>query len=192
MEKNYVKAVLYIYPRLERLAKDYGEHIERRALCSYRREGAEKEAEYLAGEVLKKRAAEGLKERVEGVIGKLGEEERFLLELRYFGRRKTAGSGEEKKRWSERSYYRRQEKLLEKVEALFAASGMTEEWFFREFGGFGWMMAVCRKVGKGEACAAGASEKKWLAERKRARSSAPEKNFAKTSAAVRPSVRTFV
>lgn len=162
MREDYVKAVLYIYPKLAAIAEDYGEHIRNRALGSYRRT-AEREAEYLAEEILRKGAIENLKEKVDGILKKLSGEERFLLEMRYFGRRKQVSAVGLRPR-SERSYYRRQEKLLGKMAALFAAAGLTEEAFFREYGGFAWMMSVCRRVGAGRECAAGRREQAWLAE----------------------------
>lgn len=113
---------------------------------SYRRT-AEREAEYLAEEILRKGAIENLKEKVDGILKKLSGEERFLLEMRYFGRRKQVSAVGLRPR-SERSYYRRQEKLLGKMAALFAAAGLTEEAFFREYGGFAWMMSVRRRVGR--------------------------------------------
>ena len=103
MREDYVKAVLYIYPKLAAIAEDYGEHIRNRALGSYRRGTAEREAEYLAEEILRKGAIENLKEKVDGILKKLSGEERFLLEMRYFGRRKQVSAVGLRPR-SERSY----------------------------------------------------------------------------------------
>lgn len=121
MREDYVKAVLYIYPKLAAIAEDYGEHIRNRALGSYRRT-AEREAEYLAEEILRKGAIENLKEKVDGILKKLSGEERFLLEMRYFGRRKQVSAVGLRPR-SERSYYRRQEKLLGKMAAPVCGRG---------------------------------------------------------------------
>ena len=162
LKGDYVKAVLYIYPRLGRLAEEYWEHILTSAVRSHLRSETEKAAEYLAEEIFKKEAIERLKARVDGILAKLSEEEKFLLELRYFGRKKNVEAFGRQKSGSERSYYRRQEKLLSKVEGLFAAAGLTEGEFFREYGRFGWITAICRRIGSKEK--PGRLEKKWLSE----------------------------
>ena len=53
--ENYVKAVLYVYPRLERLEKDCEEHIRNRAFMSYDyRTTTERLSEELAEEIIRK------------------------------------------------------------------------------------------------------------------------------------------
>ena len=164
---SYVKTILYIYPRLERIAADYGDHIRHRAILSYENRTAERAAEYLAEEILKKRAIEALKERVDAALKKLNDKERFLLEVRYFGRKKKLRefleAGTERP-GSERSYYRKQERLLKKVISVFSGVGLTEEAFFREYRGFGWMMSACRQIGSGRECAAVRRERQTLTE----------------------------
>ncbi len=163
--ESYAKTILYIYPRLERIAADYGDHIRHRAILSYENRTAERAAEYLAEEILKKRAIEALKERVDAALKKLNDEERFLLEVRYFGRKKKLRefleAGTERP-GSERSYYRKQERLLKKVISVFSGVGLTEEAFFREYRGFGWMMSACRQIGSGRECAAVRRERQTL------------------------------
>ena len=165
--ESYAKTILYIYPRLERIAADYGDHIRHRAILSYENRTAERAAEYLAEEILKKRAIEALKERVDAALKKLNDEERFLLEVRYFGRKKKLRefleAGTERP-GSERSYYRKQERLLKKVISVFSGVGLTEEAFFREYRGFGWMMSACRQIGSGRECAAVRRERQTLTE----------------------------
>ena len=152
---------------MERIAADYGEHIRHRAIFSYENRTAERAAEYLAEEILKKRAIEALKERVDAALKKLNDEERFLLEVRYFGRKKKLRefleAGTERP-GSERSYYRKQERLLKKVISAFSGVGLTEEAFFREYRGFGWMMSACRQIGSGRECAAVRRERQTLTE----------------------------
>ena len=165
--ESYAKTILYIYPRLERIAADYGDHIRHRAILSYENRTAERAAEYLAEEILKKRAIEALKERVDAALKKLNDKERFLLEVRYFGRKKKLRefleAGTERP-GSERSYYRKQERLLKKVISVFSGVGLTEEAFFREYRGFGWMMSACRQIGSGRECAAVRRERQTLTE----------------------------
>ena len=139
--KNYAKIILYAYPLLKTVEKDYEEHIGNKALLSYEgRWTAEQTAEYLAKEILEMRRLEWLKGIVQKILSKLSDLERTLVAIRYFGKRKkiTAFLKEEKnslKRsgWTERSYFRKQAKLGEKLTEAFALAGLTEEVFEREF-----------------------------------------------------------
>ena len=138
--KNYVKIILYAYPFLKTVDKDYEEHIKNRALLSYDgRWTAEQTAEYLAGEILNMRRLEWLKARVESVLRKLTGVEKTLTEIRYFGkgnmlkgflqRQKNPFT---KRAWTARSYFRCQERLGDKIASLLVLEGVTEERFERE------------------------------------------------------------
>ena len=111
--ENYVKAVLYVYPRLERLEKDCEEHIRNRAFMSYDyRTTTERLSEELAEEIIRKGLIRELKRKTDAAIGALKKEEKFLLELRYFRRKSRlkqfCGETDFKEIGSERNYYRRQ------------------------------------------------------------------------------------
>ena len=139
--KNYAKIILYAYPLLKTVEKDYEEHIANRALLSYDgRWTAERTAEYLAEEILEMRRLEWLKGKVEEVLQKLTDVERTLVAVRYFGKGKKLKDFLNKKDnplhkggWTERSYFRRQQRLGERLGELFVLVGLTEEVFEREF-----------------------------------------------------------
>ena len=161
---TYVKAVLYVYPRLEKIEKDYEEHIKNKAFLSYDyRSATEVLTEYIAGEIIRKNLIGDLKGRVERALEKLSTEEKFLLELRYFGRKKALAEYCEKcvrkSMGSERNYYRRQNRTLGKISALLKLGGLTEEYFLREYACFGWLTSVCRYIDEGKADAASARDK---------------------------------
>ena len=152
---TYVKAVLYVYPRLEKIEKDYEEHIKNKAFLSYDyRSATEVLTEYIAGEIIRKNLIGDLKGRVERALEKLSTEEKFLLELRYFGRKKALAEYCEKcvrkSMGSERNYYRRQNRTLGKISALLKLGGLTEEYFLREYACFGWLTSkrMRRPLGK--------------------------------------------
>ncbi len=129
--KDYVKAVLYAYPLLKTVEKDYEEHITNKALLSYMpRSSAESTIEKIAEEIVEMRSLEWLKGRVEEVLETLTESERNLLATRYFGKRKKAA---EKDGLTERTYFRRQGRLGERVGALLSLGGLTEEVYLREY-----------------------------------------------------------
>lgn len=136
------------------MEEDYAEHIKNKALLSYDyREDTESLCEYLAEEIGRMGAVRELKGKMDGVLSVLSEEERFLLELRYFGRKKRlseyCGRSVCESVGSERNYYRRQERLLRKTAHLLRREGVTEDYFFREYGGIDWLISVYRYIESG-------------------------------------------
>lgn len=153
--ENCVKAILYTYPKLKALEEDYGQHIENKAVLSYRYLGNPCDlAEYIAEEICKKRKLAWLKEQLDEVFDKLSEEEYLLLSIRYFGKISRAkneracreGAKEllEKYHWSERSYYRKQGRVLKKMIAEVNRIGINKEVFEKEYLQFEFFKAVYR------------------------------------------------
>lgn len=171
--KTYVKAVLYTYPLLKTVGRDYEEHIRNKALLSYDSSiCAEKLVEYIAEEILCKEKLEWLKELVESVLSRLSDEEKALMEIRYFGRPKKIRSfarikaedtTRNKKTWSERMYFRRQNRLYEKVAAMLKAAGLTEECYKKEFSEMDLFKKVDRFIQDGKDKQRSGREKRWLA-----------------------------
>ncbi len=170
--KNYVKAALYAYPFLKNVGREYAEHIENKAILSYRSGyTAERLALYLAEEILQKEKLEWLKERIERVLGKLSEVERTLVAIRYFGKeRKIKRELADRKRngekyanvWSERKYFRRQNRLSEKVGAMLEGVGVTQEVFEREYAGLDIFKKIYKFVCEGRDRGISKNERQWL------------------------------
>ncbi len=155
--KEYAKAVLYAYPLLKTVGADYEEHIKNKAVLSYfTPQGAYKAAEYLAGEILEMRKLEWLKSKVEEALRKLTETERALIAARYFGKRRKAAD----KPWTERTYFRKQLRLGEKIAGLLTLSGLTEGVYEKEFA----QMETFRKI---ERCLRAGKDKKISARERR-------------------------
>lgn len=138
--KDYAKIILYAYPLLKTVEKDYEDHIGNQAMLSCEgRWSTEKTAEYIAGEILEMRRLEWLKGKVGDILAKLSEEEKTLVAIRYFGKKKRLkalfeGSVTPSRHcWTRRSYFRRQTRLGEKLGEALAVAGVTEEVFLREF-----------------------------------------------------------
>ena len=133
--ENYIKAVLYAYPLLKTVGEDYAEHIKNKAVLSYDSpRGTERLAEYLAEEILRKNCLLWLREVVEKTLDKLSAVERTLIEIRYFGKRRKIpltykGKDGVEKPWSERKYFRCQQKLGEKIGGMLTVAGITKAWF---------------------------------------------------------------
>ncbi len=144
--KDYAKIVLYAYPLLQTVERDYEEHIRNKAVLSYRGRGtAEELAEELAGEILEMHRLEWLKAKVEEVLERLTEVERLLLSVRFFGKKLSLQTlGIEGRRWTERTYFRKQKRLEEKVASLLVLVGVREEVFLAEFSA----IALVEKVAK--------------------------------------------
>ena len=139
-----VKTVLYAYPQLDRISRDYEEHVKNKAMLSYgSKMTTERLAEYLAAEIVRRQSVDKLKGSVERVLLTLTEEEKALLDTRYFGkidkvRRAFAAQRAglcnlPYKPWSERTYYRKQARLLKKLMGLLHAEGLEEKVFDEEY-----------------------------------------------------------
>ena len=164
--ENCVKAILYTYPKFKMIDRDYADHIENKAILSYRYKGStESLAEYIAGEILRKRRLSVLKKALDEFFLSLTLEETILLELRYFGKirlmkdggkdkgvsewQRVRGSAERQAviaqfHWSERSYYRKQNRLLKKVMEGFNRMGFTKEVLEKEYMQYEFLRAVYR------------------------------------------------
>ncbi|MBQ8322555.1 MAG: hypothetical protein IJX91_01165 [Clostridia bacterium] len=147
--KNYVKAVLYAYPWLEKTGEAYGVHIRNRAILSYR-DGAPAvaQAEYIVAEIVEKRKLEWLKATLDRVFARLTDAQRTLISLRYFGTGSKIKSLSRKAKsvrgaFSESKYFRLQERLTETVRAMLYGEGLTEESFEKDFS----QMELFRRIG---------------------------------------------
>ena len=164
--EEFVKEVLYAFPLLETVEKDYEDHIRNKAVLSYKSNlTAEQLAEYLVGEILEKQRFVWLKERVRAVLDKLDALERTMVEVRYFGKKRKEKLPKDTPfgKWSERKYFREQERLGKKLAGLVIAAGITEEVFtdwFLPTELFGQVCTYTKKYTKGVSL----REKKWLLE----------------------------
>ncbi len=139
-----VKTALYAYPQLDRIGREYEEHIKNRAILSYGSKMAtEKLTEYIAEEIVRRRSVERLKEELSRIVDGLTEEEKWLLDARYFGKvdrlkrlfaaQKVGLCKVTIKPWCERTYYRKQARLLKKIVSLLKARGIDEALFDNEY-----------------------------------------------------------
>jgi hypothetical protein len=134
--EKFVKAVLYAYPLLETVEKDYDEHIYNKAILSYKSErSAEVLAEYILGEIVEKNRLVWLKALVQRVLNGLSETERAFISAKYF-RKQNAGLENKKNgesEVSESTYFRLQQRLGNKVGERFVANGLSKEVFDSDF-----------------------------------------------------------
>lgn len=162
--ENCVKTILYCYPQLGGIENGYMQHIRNKAVLSVDgREPAQKLAEYLALEVVRKSKVRELIDLVNTVISNLNTEEKLLLNVRYFGKldrvkrafaAKYAGIADDNMRtvkfWSERTYFRKQKKLLTKLVNRFLAVGLDKKRFLDDFAALDGIGAVYTYVELGK------------------------------------------
>ncbi len=169
--KNYVKILLYGYPLLATVEKDYEEHVRNKALLSYGgNRTAEQLAEYLASEILEMRRLEWLKGKIQEVIEGLDEKERFLLSIRYFGKTRRIKALLQRKgeeggiaSWKARTYFRRQQRLGEALCSRFLAVGITEEVYLRDYADMPLFAKIRKCVEEGRDKKISANERRWIA-----------------------------
>lgn len=131
--ENYAKTILFAYPFLKTVEKDYEEHIRNKALLSYNgRSTAWELAEYLSEELIRQQNLSWLKQTVKGILDKLTDEERALLSIRYFGHTDKMRNFALCK-WNKRTYFRRQAKLSKKIGELLTVAGVTKAVYLRDF-----------------------------------------------------------
>ncbi len=149
---DYVKVLLYAYPKLDALAEAAGCGAEVKAFLSFRsEEDALVLAERIAEEIIMSKKLSLWKEELDLIFSQCSERELYLLEYKYF-RRKEFLKGrfaEFSLEMSERSYFRMQNALLSSLAARFAAAGLTRGRFFREFSTYRPFMRVLAALSGG-------------------------------------------
>ena len=149
--ENYLKTVLYAYPLLKTVEEDYAEHIRNKAVLSYNsRLTTEDLAEYLAKEILRKNNLVWLRGAIEGVLKRLDDTERALVEARYFGKKKIPLHKDGEQELSDRTYFRQQQKVGEKVGGMLIVAGVTKEFFDTRLEGVELIRKIHRRVCEGK------------------------------------------
>lgn len=148
---DHVRALLYAYPMAEMLARAVRDGAKVRAALSFRNQrGTLSVMESIAADMEYADRLLHWKEQLERAISYCGEEERFLLEYKYFRRGKhLSAEGAGVLACSERSYFRKQRELLEKLARRLARRGCTREAFYADFEGFSPLMRIVSALENG-------------------------------------------
>ncbi len=132
---DYVKVLLYVYPKLQTIADACFAGAELKALLSFRSFQTLDCAVKISENILNGKKLRELDGKMREALSLLNEEEMYLLEYKYF-RRASELSGrfaDTALSASQREYYRRQNALLKKVAFLLLARGITEESYLKEY-----------------------------------------------------------
>ena len=125
-----LKTVLYSYTALDGVIEGLDELILYKAVSSFQ-SSSKTLAQVDKILILQNQVGRlvGLKNLVEDILNRLSNEERQLTEYKFF--RKSSGDDFD---YSSRKYFRKQNRLEEKLDRMAEKRGMTEEWFKKEFG----------------------------------------------------------
>ncbi len=146
--KAYQKLMLLLYPKLGRMAEDIKKMIESLAGVCGGNETAEQSVQKILDYMYVRDCFIVLKAELDEVFVKLEREERYLLEYKYFRRKKVLSEefADMQMNCSERTYFRRQNRLAEKINSLLMQSGLSEAWFNKTFSCVPYVMAALEKV----------------------------------------------
>lgn len=132
MNYYYVKALLYLYPKLSQIECALSESVEEAAVHSYRFKGdALAAAVSLAEDIFVRKNVVAVRVALKEALARLTEEEREMIAERYFHRCR----GAETKNPS-RQYYRALDGALKRAAGLLVDMGWTESDYFAAFGKF--------------------------------------------------------
>ena len=147
----YEKTVLYAYPLLKTVGDDYAEHIRNKAVLSYNSSRLTEDlAEYLAEEILRKNNLLWLRGVIEETLAKLNDRERALVGAKFFGKKKLPLNKDGEAGYSERTYFRQQEKVGNKLAGMLVVAGVTKEFFDKKLQGVELIGKIHRHVLKCE------------------------------------------
>ena len=128
MNKYYAKTALYAYPNLEAVAEQIDELVERRAIISMNNYSpAVEQCEKVVDLTYQKDVLFALKLHIEYALEKLNQEELDCLEYKYFKRKPKEYFIDFDA--ESRSYFRRQNKLADKISKSLERGGATDKWF---------------------------------------------------------------
>ena len=128
MNVYYAKTALYAYANLQAIAEQIDELVEKKALSSMKDfSSALSQCERIVEYTTQKDALFALKLRIEEVFDTLDDEEKDLIEYKYFKRKpKEYFDGFD---YESRAYFRKQARVSEKVAELFEKHDTTDKWF---------------------------------------------------------------
>ena len=152
--KDYQAAMLLAYPRAEKLIENLGQLADAKAYGSYSgREATEVCVARILSYLHARDCFAVLRDKVDEVLSQLTREERYLLEYKYFRRRKVLEGefADMQCAFSARTYYRRQRRLEGKLNSLFLRGGADRAWFRALFSDIAYMRSLVEGVRRGDA-----------------------------------------
>lgn len=126
---SYAKVILLAYPYIDKAVLQIDKQIEKRcSLSFFSTEPCEVSVEKISTLISDKRHLLFLKEEVDKVLSRLSDTERILIGYKYFNNRPIEGFD-----YKSRSYFRRQNKLLDKFTKMLETINLDENIFIKEY-----------------------------------------------------------
>ena len=113
----------------------------------------ERLTEYLAEEILRKERLQWLRSVVGEALKELTDLEKDLVAIRYFGKKRLLQDLQKNRfgeRISERDYFRRQQRLAEKLSGLLREKGVTQDVYMKDFAAVDIFQKIHRFVEEGK------------------------------------------
>ena len=134
------KIILSSYPKMDKVIASIERSIEERCYSSFH-DGrcVETIFDEIASNIERQEKLVLLKEMVDKVFSLLSENELDLLRCKFFDEKPKNPFD-----FSIRTYFRRQKKLIEKLDTYFAYIGISDEGFFNDFSGDRFIL--CSKI----------------------------------------------
>ncbi len=145
MNLNYVKTLLYAYPHVTALTEQIDEIVLSKALLSIRDYSpCEEQCEKIIELTEQKKTLIDFKLRMDKVVNKLNEYELDCLDYKYFKQKpKENYIGFDA---SSRTYFRRQIRIVKKVNSLIEIQGINDEWFTKKCLRMSFFFELLRRV----------------------------------------------
>ena len=131
MKNTYCKCMLYAYPNVDQLLEQLDTLVEKKALSSMDDfSPCIEQCESILSLTAQKDVLILLKVKLDKILCQFSSEEKELLDYRYFKQKpKENYIGFD---FSSRSYFRRQEKVLKKINFCCESEGLNDQWFEKE------------------------------------------------------------
>ncbi len=149
MNEKYIKTMLYAYPYIDSMVKRLEQKIINKAVGSmFDVSPSEEQCAKVAVMVQRKEDLKELKHLIELMIMKFSFSDFDYFDYKYFHIRPREYYKDKIK--LDRTYYRKQEKLLKKFESIFSAIGGDDEWFKDKYLPIGYVRNVYTRVNEQE------------------------------------------
>ena len=144
--REYGITLLAAYGNLRKTADFLERAIERKAVGAFaaHRRNALETAEEICGMLAEKQLYRDLAAALEDIFSEMAEEDRLLLEYKYFRRPDAARYA--RLNPAGRTYFRRQVRAYDRFCARLLAGGMSQKWFNENVLVYEWMRELHRKV----------------------------------------------
>jgi hypothetical protein len=145
----FEKVLLYSYPHLTNIIGDMDKLVCQKAYCSFSNNVSCLDlSEKIIRIIDKKDRLIDLKLKLDEIFKNFSVEEMLLLEQKFFKRKAVLKKLIEKFtiKYSLRTYFRKQNRLLEKFSKSLNKNGMNEKWFLDKYGDIDWFKCLYSRL----------------------------------------------